>query len=325
MEGEVVVARGTLFGVGSYVGVHQAYGVPVVGIKAAGGTEAEHQGVFHQTLADDHIGEQTEGGSSVAGIGIPSCRETGMEHQPAEHEVGIGVHLDDVAPPDDGVGGRNHIVAQRHHAVHAVRVAVAVKLGTQVGNTLVLVFDIEAVVDIATDVEVELVLSPVGPEVAGMYVGGIAKLVGVELHVLQSNVPCGYVVRGAVVGERDAVAHRAEDRLQGAVGEAVVEVVVVFVADVCRQLQLVGDDILAEEGDGRLAKEVLVVVGNGAPREVVVQAYAVGLLAVACRAPVEVGQGRGVVAHTEAQVVVVEFGGRLTDDAGGLDARRLVD
>ena len=56
-----------------------------------------------------------------------------------------------------------------------------------------------------------------------------------------------------------------------------------------------------------------------------VDADAVGLLGIARGGPIEVGQGRPVVAHAEAEIVVVEFGGGLADDAGGLDAGRLVE
>ena len=248
-----------------------------------------------------------------------------MELQVVEHEVYVGVELDDVAPAPDGIlHGCRHI-AQRHLALGAEAVAVAVPLGAQVGYTLVLAQHGEAVVDVAAEVEVELVLVPRGPEVAQTHVDRVAQLVHVELHVAQADVPCGEVVLGAVVAAADVVACLAHDSLQRAVGKTVVEVVVVLVVEVGVQLQFLLDDVLAEEGDAGNAVVDAPVVGDAAPGGEVVEAHAVGLLLVAGGAPVEVGQRGPVVAHTQTQVVVVELGGGLADNAGGLDSGRLVE
>ena len=70
---------------------------------------------------------------------------------------------------------------------------------------------------------------------------------------------------------------------------------------------------------------VAAIAGQAVPRRKVVETHAVGLLFVARRTPVEVRKRRPIVADAEAQVVVVELGGRLTDDACGLDAAGLIE
>ena len=217
------MACGAFLGAGGDIRVVLADGVDVVGINAACGTEREHQVVVEEVLADHHIGEETEDGAfGVRSIGVPSCGESGMEVEAVEHEVGIGVDFDNVAATLNGVSGDGGRVAEGHLAVGMERLDIAIPFGVDVGHTLVAVAEVEAVVDVAAEVEVELVLVPRGPEVGDTDVEAVAQLVGVELHVTEADIPGEEVVFGADVGEGEVVAAHAEGGLEGVVGEAIV-------------------------------------------------------------------------------------------------------
>ena len=288
-------------------------GVEVVGINAASGTEGEHQGVVEEVLADHHIGEEAEDGTLARlRVGIPSGGEADMEVEAVKHEVGIGVDLHDIEVVFFSVvEWRCHHVAEGHIAVGIEGLDIAVPFGMEVSHTFVLIAKVEAIVDVAAEVEVELVTVPRGPEVGEVQVEAVAQLVGVELHIAETEVPGEKVVLGADVGKFDIIAVHTEGRQQGVVGEAVEEVMVVLIVEVGGKLQDILDDILAEECDAGEAKVVLAVVlgrvvtGNGTPGGAVVDADAVGLQRVARGGEVEVEQRTPVVADAEAEVVVV--------------------
>ena len=50
-----------------------------------------------------------------------------------------------------------------------------------------------------------------------------------------------------------------------------------------------------------------------------------GAVVAAQRVIVELGEGRPIVAESEFKIVAIEAGGGFADDAGSLDARRLVE
>ena len=96
--------------------------------------------------------------------------------------------------------------------------------------------------------------------------------------------------------------HRCQQR---AVGEAIVEVVVVLIAKVGGELQLLANNILAKEGHPSVAEIVRAIVWQLVPRGEMVDTQTIGLLLVAGRTPIEVGHRSPVIAHTYTQVIVV--------------------
>ena len=230
---EVVVACGAHLATGGDIGVHHAHGVEAVGLHAAGGADTQGQTVGKQLLADHNVGEEAEDGGAVCGVGIPGGGKTSVELQAAEDKVDIRVGLHDVAPQAHGVIHGRQDAAKGHLVAQTQAIGVGIPLHVQIGHTLVLAHHLEAVTHVAAEVNVKLVLPPCGPQVAEMHIGSEAKLVGVELHVLDAEVPRSHVIRGTVVLDGYTVARIGGiDGCKRAVVEAVVQVVVVLIAEV---------------------------------------------------------------------------------------------
>ena len=68
--------------------------------------------------------------------------------------------------------------------------------------------------------------------------------------------------------------------------EAVVEVVVMLIADIRRELQLLADNILAEKRHTGISELVAPVTRYAVPRGEVVYPHAIGLLLVTRRTPI---------------------------------------
>jgi len=90
MANKVIVACGTLLSTGTYIGVDLADNIPIVSTESAGGTETEDERIVQEVLADNDIGEETEGDTVAGGEGIPAGGKACMEEESFIHEVDIG-------------------------------------------------------------------------------------------------------------------------------------------------------------------------------------------------------------------------------------------